>query len=111
MLRLPSVVFLSLACCLAAAVSFAADDAPPPPEVTERIDPGESLEPEVTIVQQGENRIEEYRVNGKLYMIKVVPRKGFPYYLVDNDGDGELETRRNDLDPDIVVPRWTLFRF
>lgn len=72
---------------------------------------GTELEPEVRIIEQGQGRVEEYRRSGVLYMIKVVPARGFPYYLVDSDGDGQLDTRRNDLDPDIVVPRWTLFRF
>ena len=30
-------------------------------------------------------------------MIKVNPARGTPYYLVDTDGDGNLETRFNDL--------------
>jgi len=71
----------------------------------------EELEPEVRIIEQGQGRVEEYRRGGVLYMIKVVPARGFPYYLVDSDGDGQLDTRRNDLDPDVVIPRWTLFRF
>ena len=69
----------------------------------------QALEPEVTIVQRGDKVIEEYRVNGNLYMIKITPSKGWPYYLVDSDGDGVLETRRNDLDPDVLIPRWTIF--
>lgn len=71
----------------------------------------EELEPEVRIIEQGQGQVEEYRRGGILYMIKVVPARGFPYYLVDSDGDGQLDTRRNDLDPDVIVPRWTLFRF
>lgn len=71
----------------------------------------EELEPEVRIIERGQGRVEEYRRGGALYMIKVVPARGFPYYLVDSDGDGQLDTRRNDLDPDVVIPRWTLFRF
>lgn len=71
----------------------------------------EELEPEVRIIERGEGRVEEYRRGGALYMIKVVPARGFPYYLVDSDGDGQLDTRRNDLDADVIVPRWTLFRF
>lgn len=70
------------------------------------------LEPDVTIINRGEEgTIEEYRVNGALYMVKVVPVKGAPYYLIDSDGDGNLETRRDNLDPDVVIPRWTLFRW
>ena len=69
------------------------------------------LEPEVTI-RQGENEmIEEYRVNNQLYMIKVIPRKGYAYYLVDTDGDGRLDTRKNDLAEDVLIPQWTLMRW
>ena len=50
-------------------------------------------------------------MNGQLYMIKVVPQVGFPYYLVDRDGDGELESRYNKLEPDILVPSWMIYRW
>ena len=89
-------VIVCLLCCLSFTV-WAAD--------------ASSLEPEVTIVQQRGKVVEEYRVNGHLYMIKVTPSMGFPYYLMDSDGDGVLETRRNDLDPDVLIPRWTIFEW
>ena len=44
-------------------------------------------------------------------MIKVTPEKGFSYYLVDSDGDGRLDTRRNALEPNFLVPQWTLLRW
>lgn len=68
-------------------------------------------EPEVTIIQRDHDSIEEYRLQGRLYMIRVIPRRGVPYYLVDTDGDGNLETRRNDVGEDLLVPNWTLFRW
>ncbi len=71
----------------------------------------DATEPEVTIIQSDGKRVEEYRVNGQLYMIKVTPRKGPPYYLVDTDGDGVLETRRNDLASNMLTPQWILFRW
>ncbi len=94
-------------------LAFAQDEAPAPPpqDLGEFVDPEEGIEPEVTIIQQGSERIEEYRINGQLYMVKVVPSKGLPYYLVDSNGDGNMDMRRNDVDPDILVPRWTIFRF
>ena len=106
---------LAIALCLCAAPVFAADETPPaltpvePPPVPQPVQSGEPLEPEVTIIQSDRGTLQEYRVNGQLYMIKVIPTKGFPYYLVDTDGDGSLETRRNDLDPGFLVPRWVLF--
>ena len=81
----------------------------PPPAVNEGEVKAEVIEPEVRIINQQGNTVEEFRTQGRLYMVKITPSKGYPYYLVDSDGDGKLETRRNDLDPDIVVPRWTIF--
>lgn len=68
-------------------------------------------EPEITIIQRERDTIEEYRMQGRLYMIRVIPRRGVPYYLVDTDGDGNLETRRNEMTEDLLVPNWTLFRW
>lgn len=63
---------------------------------------------EVTIQNQSEGIVEEKRVNGRLYAIRVTPRKGVPCYLVDSDGDGDLETRRNDTDSDLLIPAWVI---
>jgi hypothetical protein len=37
--------------------------------------------------------VEEYRTNGRLYMVKVRPEKGIPYTLQDTNGDGRLDAR------------------
>lgn len=80
-------------------------EAPPPPEVVRS---GEPLEPEVTIIQRGEQTIQEYRLGGRMYMVKVTPTKGPAYYFIDQDGDGKLETRSDTLD-DPLVPHWVIF--
>ncbi len=81
--------------------------APPPPAAG-----GEAgLEPEVTIIHRGGEMLEEYRINGRLYMIKVTPRKGIPYFLVDSDGDGNFELRQNELAPEMLIPQWTILRW
>ena len=68
--------------------------------------------PEVTIRQQGDQgSVEEYRAGGVLYMIKINPAKGASYYLVDTDGDGNLETRYNDLQGGLLIPAWVLLRW
>lgn len=72
--------------------------------------PGDE-EPEITIIQRDRDVIEEYRIRGQLYMIRVVPHRGVPYYLVDTDGDGNLETRRNEITEDLLIPNWILFRW
>jgi hypothetical protein len=68
----------------------------------------QELQPEVTITKHNGDVFEEYRINGQLYMVKITPSKGLPYYLMDSDGDGSLETRRNELDNPEVV-KWRIF--
>jgi Protein of unknown function (DUF2782) len=63
---------------------------------------------EVTIQGDGGDVVEELRVNGQLYAIRVTPKRGVPYYLVDSDGDGNLETRNNDTDPSLLIPAWVI---
>ncbi|WP_136254164.1 DUF2782 domain-containing protein [Onishia niordana] len=63
------------------------------------------VEPDVTIRQQEERTIEEYRVNGQLYAIKINPDAGPSYYLVDEDGDGNFARQSGD---EIAIPSWVL---
>ena len=96
-----------------AAVIVHAADAPPPPASVSDQEGQEEIEPEVVIIQREDKTIEEYRVNGRLYMIKVTPKNALPYFLLDKDGDGTMETHGSatDLQPDIMIPRWVLFRW
>ncbi len=63
------------------------NEEPLPPKVQD-----EQLEPTVTIRDEEGRRIEEYSRGGQVYMVKVIPDKGVPYYYIDSDGDGRLET-------------------
>ncbi len=84
---------------------------PEPPEIPTPIQSGQTLEPDVTIIQKKDRIETEYRVNGQLYMIKVMPRGGYaPYYLVDRDGDGRLESQFDDL-ASITPPQWVIHRW
>ncbi|SDW05117.1 DUF2782 domain-containing protein [Nitrosomonas communis] len=80
------------------------------PELPELgIDP--SLEPEVTIKKGKEETVEEYRINGQLYMIKVIPRIGKPFYLL-NKRSPVGEPHRGDLEGyGVNVPMWEIYRF
>jgi len=62
----------------------------------------------VTIEGPDSGIVQELRVNGQLYAIRITPKKGYPYYLVDSDGDGSLETRNNDLGEKLLIPTWVL---
>ena len=46
---------------------------------------------ERVIRQEGDQTITEYRVGGRVYMMKVVPARGEPYYLIDKSGEGTFE--------------------
>jgi len=72
------------------------EDMPLPPKVQD-----EQLEPTVTIREEEERLIEEYRMNGQVYMVKITPKGGIPYYYIDTDGDGRLEL---DMDQQALNP-------
>lgn len=83
--------------------------APPPPAKKAAAESEALPEPEVHITTQGNEQREEYRVSGKLYMIKVVPKNGQPYYLIDKEGRGEFV--RDDLQQGVSPPMWVIKRF
>jgi len=77
-------------------------DAPPPPvaeKPTEPVPlppkekPHDQAVPVISITTDEKGQIvEEYKINDVTYMMRVTPKKGVPYYLIDVDGDGDLET-------------------
>ena len=83
----------------------------PPPIFDSGPDSGSPEEaPPVTITRHPEPVVEEYRVGGKLYMIKVTPKIGPSYYLVDDQGDGKF-VRQESLDSGLRPPRWVIRKF
>ncbi len=103
-------VLIMLAPALSAAqqpVAQEPEPAPPPPSIGIE----EDIEPEVRIIKRDDAEVKEYRMNGELYMIKITPVVGPSYYLIDTTGDGQLNARRNELDPAFVVPSWMIFRW
>lgn len=132
----PRFFFTALLACLvlsgttlAIAAPLTADAPPPPDYGPERPDPiptgptnpsagpnasvpegPNAPEPEVTIVQRENATFEEYRINGRLYKIKVTPKIGAPYYLVDEEGSNVWH-RYDSFDTGLQVPRWVILRF
>ncbi len=82
---------------------------PPPPPVAQ--EGGETIEPEVTIIKDEKKTVYEYRVNGQVYMVRVVPAAGEPYYFLDTDGDGELDIEKTGEPTNDAVNQWVLFRW
>lgn len=68
-----------------------------------------SADPDVTIRQDGDKTITEYRQNGFLYAIKITPKGGKPYFLVRADGS-EGNFIRSDQ-PDMLIPAWEIFKW
>ena len=83
------------------------EEPPPPPAV----EPDPSLQPQVTIRREEDKEIAEYRVNGKLYMVRITPKNGKPYTMMDHKGDGTFSKQDNTLSPHVVVPQWVLLEF
>ncbi|WP_207060710.1 DUF2782 domain-containing protein [Motiliproteus sp. SC1-56] len=90
----PLVLLFTLALALGAPLTFGANH-DQPEDI--RIRPGENGEVWY-----------EYRINGEIQEIKVVPKNGKPYYLVPSEGhDGYIRLDRSQL----LVPKWVLFRW
>jgi hypothetical protein len=83
---------------------------PEPPDIPPASYQGETVEPEITIIETEKKTIYEYRVRGQLYMVKVQPQIGPPYYLLDTTGDGQLDTQRDRVWNN-SIPQWVLFRW
>ena len=104
------VLFVGTACAAEApAAGKPAAPLPPPPLPPASASGQNSVpEPQVTIKTRGSEIIQEYRTNGRLYMVKITPSHGYPYYLIDTTGDGKLDSRRNQLE-NPPINQWILF--
>ncbi|MFF7707216.1 DUF2782 domain-containing protein [Pseudomonas sp. NPDC007930] len=87
-----------LICLIIAALAAPALAAEPPPAGTQ-----------VTTYDQGNVTVQEYRVRGQLYRVKVIPKHGKPYDLVRADGTGENFIRADQ--PGLQIPQWTLLQW
>ena len=50
----------------------------------------------VTRTEANGDTISQYRVAGQLRIVKVVPKVGVTYYLIDDDNDGRLDRRQGE---------------
>ena len=64
--------------------------------------------PDVVIIAGDDKVVYEFRQNGQLRMVRVVPKWGKPYYLVprdDTEGFGDLQRA------DMLLPQWVIAEF
>ncbi len=84
---------------------------PEPPDLPLPVESDQTMEPDITIIRKGKNTIQEFRINGQLYMIRVKPDIGPAYYLIDTDGDGNMDVRGSDLDRGLNINQWKLLEW
>jgi len=87
---------------------------PPPslPSDAQASDDSRNLpKPEVRIIHEKDKTVEEYRVGGQLRYVKITPKHGRPYYLVDRNGDGIPETYYDPLKGPPPINQWLLLKW
>ena len=112
-MRRPYSLFFALAIAAGAALAQTPADKPaavdPKPPVVEPLD--NDIEPQVTIRQREGATVEEYRVNGRLYKIRVTPARGEPYLLIDPTGEGSFVRQEGPGNTGLSVPQWVIGTF
>ena len=112
-MRRPYSLFFALAIAAGAALAQTPADKPaavdPKPPVVEPLD--NDIEPQVTIRQREGATVEEYRVNGRLYKIRVTPARGEPYLLIDPTGEGSFVRQEGPGNLGLSVPQWVIGTF
>ncbi len=108
---LPGFLVLLPVCCFAQSALEMPPAVPEPPELPAPVQSGEEMEPDITIIRKGKDTVQEYRRAGRLYMVKVQPQIGPAYYLLDTNGDGQMDVKKNDLDKHSNIHQWLLFEW
>lgn len=84
-----------------------------PTTLMARVEPREgeepiSAEPQITIVDDQHQVMHVHQVNGQVYGIRVLPKNGKPYNLIDPNGEGNFIRSSSDK---ILVPEWVLIKW
>lgn len=109
MRRLRSCRSLAIA-VLAGCTSTLATTAWPQPSLSEldlRVTEAD-IAPQVRVRDYENRTVEEFSVNNNVYMVRITPAAGAPYYLIDSDGSGDMEWNRGRPGLDLQVPQWAL---
>jgi|GEM_PF-713539 len=98
-----------------ASMAWGQTEAPPPPPIREPLPPKvqqseDPLDQEVVIRQEEGRIVEEYRRNGQVHMVRIVPDIGQPYYMIDTTGDGLLDMKHDTFEP-VKPVYWRLFEW
>lgn len=72
------ILLLSLLLALPQLQAYAQSNEQPAESAAPKVQSGEVVEPEVTIVEEEGRTVHQYSVNGHVYMVKIVPAGNFP---------------------------------
>lgn len=100
-----AILFSAATAAMAQPLPEGVPEAPPLPPPSYQ---GETVEPEVTIIETERGTVYEYRVHGQLYMVRVKPVVGPPYYFLDSNGNGVLDVNERH-EVNTAVQQWQLF--
>lgn len=80
-------------------LGFASTEVPSsdPGDWPEKVPPPDEPPPTVRIRRIKDDVVIEYRRGGRLWMVRVEPKNGVPYHLIDTNGDGRLDRADSDL--------------
>ena len=84
-------------------------DAPIPEKIQEPPPPDAAPTVSIRTDDRSGDVVEEYRQNGRIYMVKVKPLKGPAYSLIDTNGDGRLD--ETDGEGPVRPVYWTLYEW
>ena len=84
------------------------NDVPLPEKIVEPLPPEAEAAVSIRTDSSGDV-VEEYRQNGKVYMVKVRPERGVPYTIMDTNGDGRLD--ESDGDGPVRPVYYTLYEW
>ena len=65
----------------------------------------------VKVIVQKKQTIEEYRQNGELILVKVIPNEGVPYFIDPLERDKLLGSGRDLINSGVKPVRWVLKEF
>ncbi|MBI1423822.1 MAG: DUF2782 domain-containing protein [Gammaproteobacteria bacterium] len=82
-----------------------------PSDAQESDDSRNLPKPEVRIIHEKDKTIEEYRVGGMVRYVKITPKHGKPYYLVDRNGDGIPDTYYDPMKGPPPINQWLLLKW
>jgi hypothetical protein len=89
------------------AATAAKTEAPIPQKIPAKSGPKDNVTVRIRTSDSGDV-VEEYVQGGAVSMVKVTPKNGKPYYIMDNNGDGRLDSADAEAAGGIVPVSWII---